>query len=178
MIPEKLKIKGIYSYRHETIIDFEKLTDAGLFGIFGKVGSGKSTVLEAISFAMYGETERLNNRDSKLYNMMNLRSDELEIDFILRHLNERYRFIATARRNSKNFEDITKSERKAYHWENGQWVPLESADATEVIGLRYEHFKQIVIIPQGKFNEFVQLSAADRTKMLRELFPLKRFDLK
>ena len=178
MIPEKLKIKGIYSYRHETIIDFEKLTDAGLFGIFGKVGSGKSTVLEAISFAMYGETERLNNRDSKLYNMMNLRSDELEIDFILRHLNERYRFIATARRNSKNFEDITKSERKAYHWENGQWVPLESADATEVIGLRYEHFKQIVIIPQGKFNEFVQLSAADRTKMLRELFPLERFDLK
>ncbi|ALO14206.1 Nuclease SbcCD subunit C [Salinivirga cyanobacteriivorans] len=178
MIPETLKIKGIYSYRHEAVINFEQLTDAGLFGIFGKVGSGKSTVLEAISFAMYGETERLNNRDSKLYNMMNLRSNELEIDFTLRHLNERYRFVATARRNSKNFTEITKSERKAYHWNEGQWIPLESADATEIIGLRYEHFKQIVIIPQGKFNEFVQLSASDRTKMMRELFPLDRFDLR
>ncbi len=178
MIPETLKIKGIYSYRHETTIDFEKLTDAGLFGIFGKVGSGKSTVLEAISYAMYGETERLNNRDSKLYNMMNLRSDELEIDFILRHQNERYRFVANARRNSRNFLDITKNERKAYQWKDEQWSPLQSADATEIIGLRYEHFKQIVIIPQGKFNEFVQLSATDRTKMLRELFPLERFDLR
>ena len=178
MIPEALKIKGIYSYRHEAVINFEQLTDAGLFGIFGKVGSGKSTVLEAISFAMYGETERLNNRDSKLYNMMNLRSNELEIDLTLRHLNERYRFVATARRNSKNFTEITKSERKAYHWNEGQWMPLESADATEIIGLRYEHFKQIVIIPQGKFNEFVQLSASDRTKMMRELFPLDRFDLR
>ncbi len=178
MIPEILKIKGIYSYRHETTIDFEKLTDAGLFGIFGKVGSGKSTVLEAVSYAMYGETERLNNRDSKLYNMMNLRSDELEIDFTLRHQNERYRFVANARRNSRNFLDISKNERKAYQWKDEQWSPLQSADATEIIGLRYEHFKQIVIIPQGKFNEFVQLSATDRTKMLRELFPLERFDLR
>jgi exonuclease SbcC len=178
MIPEKLKIKGIYSYQKEVTINFDKLTTAGIFGIFGSVGSGKSTILEAISYALYGETERLNNRDSKLYNMMNLRSDEMEIDFEFRHQNERYRFTAFARRNSKNFDDISKSERKAYHLNSGEWEPLESADATYITGLKYDHFKQIVIIPQGKFNEFVQLSPADRTKMLRELFPLDRFDLR
>jgi exonuclease SbcC len=178
MIPEKLTLKGIYSYQQKVEIYFNNLMAAGIFGIFGAVGSGKSTILEAISFAMYGETERLNNRDSKLYNMMNLRSNEMEIDFIFRHLEEKYRFTAFARRNSKNFEDISKNERKAYHWKNEQWIPMESADATHVTGLKYDHFKQIVIIPQGKFNEFVQLSATDRTKMLRELFPLDRFDLK
>lgn len=178
MIPEKLTLKGIYSYQEKVEIDFNNLMAAGIFGIFGAVGSGKSTILEAISFAMYGETERLNNRDSKLYNMMNLRSNEMEIDFVFRHLKEKYRFTAFARRNSKNFEDISKNERKAYHWKGEQWIPMESADATHITGLKYDHFKQIVIIPQGKFNEFVQLSPTDRTKMLRELFPLDRFDLK
>ncbi|MDA3865725.1 MAG: SMC family ATPase [Salinivirgaceae bacterium] len=178
MIPERLILKGIYSYQHTTEIVFDDLMSAGLFGIFGPVGSGKSAVLEAITFAMYGETERLNNRDSKHYNMMNLRSNEMEIDFTFKHQSKRYRFTAYARRNRNNFTDITKNERKAYVWEDNQWVPQESADATNVIGLKYEHFKQIVIIPQGKFNEFVQLSPTDRTKMMRELFPLDRFDLR
>jgi exonuclease SbcC len=178
MIPERLILKGIYSYQHTTEIVFDDLMSAGLFGIFGPVGSGKSAVLEAITFAMYGETERLNNRDSKHYNMMNLRSNEMEIDFTFKHQSKRYRFTAYARRNRNNFTDITKNERKAYVWEDNEWVPQESADATNVIGLKYEHFKQIVIIPQGKFNEFVQLSPTDRTKMMRELFPLDRFDLR
>ena len=62
MIPIKLTIEGLYSYQQRQIIDFEHLTEAGLFGIFGAVGSGKSSILEAISYALYGETERLNFR--------------------------------------------------------------------------------------------------------------------
>lgn len=179
MIPEKLIIQGIYSYKNRTEILFESLIESGLFGIFGSVGSGKSTILEAITYALYGETERLNNRDAKAYNMMNLRSDEMEIDFVFRQHTERYRFWAYAKRSSKQFDTITKSERKAYKWDKNQWVPLESTDATHVIGLKYTHFKQIVIIPQGKFNEFIQLSPQQRTDMLKELFPqMERFDFK
>ena len=57
MIPVKLTIEGLYSYQERQTIDFSELTEAGLFGIFGKVGSGKSSILEAITFVLYGETE-------------------------------------------------------------------------------------------------------------------------
>ena len=72
MIPIKLTIKGLYSYQEKQTIDFTQLTSVHLFGIFGAVGSGKSSILEAITFAIYGETDRLNARDGRNYNMMNL----------------------------------------------------------------------------------------------------------
>ena len=81
MIPLNLTIEGLYSYRTRQTIDFTNLTQSGLFGIFGGVGSGKSSILEAISFALYGESERLNSKDKRNYNMMNLKSKKLLIDF-------------------------------------------------------------------------------------------------
>ena len=71
MLPVKLTLEGIYSYRERQTIDFTRLTEARLFGIFGPVGSGKSTILEAMIYAIYGTIDRLNN-DVK-YNVMNLR---------------------------------------------------------------------------------------------------------
>src|SRR5512138_638354 len=117
MIPLSLTIKGIYSYQEkEQTIDFVKLTSAGLFGIFGSVGSGKSTILEAISFALYGETERLNKQDKRGYNMMNLKSDELLIDFIFKsgENDGQYRFVAKAKRNSKQFSEVKSINREAF----------------------------------------------------------------
>ena len=81
MIPIKLSIQGLYSYQDLQEIDFQQLIGSSVFGIFGKVGSGKTSLLEAISFALYGETERLNSRDNRQYNMMNLKSKQLNIDF-------------------------------------------------------------------------------------------------
>ena len=74
MLPVKLTLEGIYSYRERQTIDFTRLTEARLFGIFGPVGSGKSTILEAMIYAIYGTIDRLNN-DMK-YNVMNLQSDQ------------------------------------------------------------------------------------------------------
>lgn len=177
MIPISLNIKGLYSYREETFIDFTNLTAAGLFGIFGAVGSGKSTILEAISFALYGETERLNKSDKRSYNMMNLRSKQLFIDFVFicgdRDL--KYRFTVSARRNSKNFNDGGKIERLAYVWEDN-WIPTE-LNAEKILGLSYDNFKRTIIIPQGKFQEFLQLKESDRVQMLKEIFNLEKFEL-
>ena len=61
MLPVKLTLEGIYSYRERQTIDFTRLTEARLFGIFGPVGSGKSTILEAMIYAIYGTIDRLNN---------------------------------------------------------------------------------------------------------------------
>ena len=60
MIPIELTLQGLYSYQGRQTIDFTRLTGANLFGIFGTVGSGKSSILEAITFAIYGRTDRLN----------------------------------------------------------------------------------------------------------------------
>jgi len=177
MIPKKLTIQGMYSYQQKQTIDFETLTQAGLFGIFGSVGCGKSTILEAISFALFGQTERLNARDNRNYNMMNLKSNELFIDFEFASGNEAYRFMVHGKRNSKKFEDVKKLERTAYQLKNGTWEPVSEDSAEEITGLNYNNFHRTIIIPQGKFQEFLQLTAKDRTNMLGELFNLNKFEL-
>lgn len=177
MIPKRLTIQGIYSYQQEQTIDFSTLTQAGLFGIFGSVGSGKSTILEAVSFALFGQSERLNARDNRNYNMMNLKSNELKIDFEFTSGGETYRFMVQGRRNSKKFEDVKKLDRTAYHLKNGKWESIPEDSAEKITGLNYNNFHRTIIIPQGKFQEFLQLTSKDRTDMLRELFNLNKFEL-
>jgi exonuclease SbcC len=179
MIPKLLTIQGIYSYQEKQIIEFENLLAGQLFGIFGPVGSGKSTILEAISFALYGETERLNQRDNRNYNMMNLKSDDLLIDFIFQTGKEakEYRFTVSGKRSNKRFEDVRTFNRSAYQKKNGEWEPLEKTDAKEILGLSYDNFRRTIIIPQGKFQEFLQLGDKARTQMLKEIFQLNKFDL-
>lgn len=180
MIPQYLKIKGLYSYKNLQEIDFFNLTDASLFGIFGSVGSGKSSILEAIVFALYGDTERLNKSgDERYYNMTNLSSNELLIDFtcLAGKDDNKYRFVVQGRRNSKNFKDV-KVERKVYQWHNEAWLPISVDEVTEkVIGLSYENFRRTVIIPQGNFQEFIELKGRDRSEMMKVLFGLEKFDL-
>ncbi|MCE3075460.1 AAA family ATPase [Chryseobacterium gwangjuense] len=178
MIPIQLTLEGLYSYQERQKIDFQNLTEAGLFGIFGAVGSGKSSILEAISFVLYGETERLNSRDKRTYNMMNLKSNKsyIEFDFI-NYENKKYRATREFKRNSKNFEEVKTPNVVFYEWKNENWIPLEHTNAEKIIGLSYANFKRTIIIPQGQFKEFLELGAMDRTNMMKEIFGLHRFDL-
>ena len=180
MIPVKLTIQGLYSYQERQTIDFGKLTGAKLFGIFGAVGSGKSSVLEAITFALYGKTDRLNlSGDNRNYNMMNLKSAEMLIDFEFETGKDQtaYRAIVKGKRNSKKFEDVKTLERTALRYENHTWIPVEPEILEKAIGLSYDNFKRTIIIPQGQFQEFLQLGNKDRTQMMKELFGLEKFEL-
>ena len=177
MLPVKLTIQGVNSYQKLQTIEFGNLVSAKTFGIFGSVGSGKSTIPEAISFALYGKMERLNKSDSLSYNLMNLKSNTLLIDFEFEaEKNERYRFIVKGKRNSKNFDDVS-LEKMRYKWSGETWIPDETLDAEKIIGLNYDNFKRTIIIPQNKFMEFIHLGDADRTKMLKEIFNLEKYDL-
>ena len=178
MTPISLTIQGLYSYQKKQSIDFTKLTAAGLFGIFGGVGSGKSTILEAITFAIYGETDRLNKRDNRNYNMMNLKSNELLIDFIFEAGADAstYRAMVSGKRNSKRFDEVKAIERTAYKSVDGTWVPIELKALENAAGLSYDNFKRTIIIPQGQFQEFLQLGNKDRTQMMKELFNLGKFE--
>ena len=180
MIPIRLTIQGLYSYQERQTIDFTKLTSANLFGIFGSVGSGKSTILEAITFALYGRTDRLNlSGDNRNYNMMNLKSNDLFIEFIFETGKDQTAYLAVVkgRRNGKKFEEVRTLDRTAYRQENGNWIPIEPESLEKAIGLSYENFKRTIIIPQGQFQEFLQLGNKDRTQMMKELFNLERFEL-
>jgi len=178
MIPVKLILKGLYSYREKQEIDFTRLTQAGLFGIFGSVGSGKSSILEAISFALYGESERLNSRDNRNYNMMNLKSNELLIDFEFKtHDSTGYRFVVKGKRNSRQFDDVKAFTTTAYRFDDSEWIPIDPKSIEQITGLNYKNFRRTIIIPQGKFQEFLQLNPTERTTMLKELFNLDKYEL-
>lgn len=178
MIPIKLDIQGLYSYKEKQTIEFDKLTAAGLFGIFGAVGSGKSSILEAVLLALYGSTERLSDRGEK-NSMVNLQSDLLLLNFEFssgRNNAKTYLARYSAKRNPKNFEDIRPAEHTFYEKVDGNWEPI-TARAEEIVGMKKEHFKQTVIIPQGKFREFIDQKPLEQAKMMKELFGLERFDL-
>ena len=180
MIPLSLIIKGINSYQEEATIDFSQLLRGQLFGIFGPVGSGKSTILEAMMLALYGETDKLNKSgDQRHYNLMNLRSRELKVDFTFQagQQQETYRCFYRTKRHTKHHHEVKSPEHKAYKQIAEEWVPITLAEIEAAIGLNYANFKKTIIIPQGKFQEFLQLTPADRTKMLKDIFGLEKFDL-
>ncbi|WP_333661424.1 SMC family ATPase [Chishuiella changwenlii] len=177
MLPIQLTIEGLYSYQERQTIDFTSLTEVGLFGIFGNVGSGKSSILEAITFALYGNSDRLGKSDFA-YNMMNLKSNKLFIEFeFLNHENKHYKITREYKRNIKNFEKITNSGVVLYELIDNNWMPQESSDVEPILGLSSENFRRTIIIPQGKFQDFIQLKPTERTHMMKDIFNLHRYDL-
>ena len=177
MIPLRLEIEGVYAYQKTQEIDFKYLCDAGIFGIFGKVGSGKSSILEAITLALYGENERF-SRNERNYNFTNLRSDGFRVVFEFELAQTYYRFQVEGKRNRKQFEDI-KITRNAYSklQGNDQWLPIDDQNASRILDLSYNDFKRTIIIPQGKFQEFLDLKTTERTAMMQSLFKLEKYNL-
>ncbi len=180
MKPLYLVLEGLYSYEKRVEIDFEKLCNAGLFGIFGETGSGKSSLLEAITLALFGHGERLGKKDN--YNLMNLKAKRLYIQLIFVSQNEKYLYEIEMERDKKKSETVRTKYHKANKWEIDQWVPIITDNKTpdtarKILQLSYENFKRTIIIPQGKFQEFIKLKNTERTEMLSEIFNLSRFDL-
>ena len=178
MVPVRLTLEGIYSYREAQTIEFNRLTEAKLFGIFGPVGSGKSTILEAMIYVIYGVIDRLNNEVK--YNLMNLQSDRLFVDFEFKAGEQGRDFRATveSKRNKKRFTDISVPKFLYHARKDGEWMPCTREDVIAAIGLNAQNFKRVVIIPQGKFQDFLMLRDKERTEMMMELFgELRRYDL-
>jgi exonuclease SbcC len=175
MIPVHLTLQGLYSYRNQPqVIDFTHLNKAGLFCITGAVGSGKSTILEAIIIALYGmkQADRLRGNNANYDELFNLKETEVKIEFQFIHQGKQYKavFSKVKKKNSKN-------ERLLYILENNSWKINAEQDIEKILGLKAEHFRQTVIIPQGRFREFIDLKPADRASMLSTLFDLQKFDI-
>lgn len=172
MKPIKLSIEGVFSYRTRQEIDFTKLSSEGIFGIFGNTGSGKSSIVEAIIFALYGKIERVSG---KQIDLINLQSNKAVIDFEFEVSGKAYRVVVNLTRTSSGHS----TKKLFYQKQEGQYRAMgEKISGEQLTGLSYDNFCRVVIIPQGKFQDFLTLTSGERTKMLKEIFPsLKKYDL-
>lgn len=180
MKPVHLKLAGLQSYREPQEIDFTVLCETGLFGIFGPTGSGKSTVLDAITLAMYGKVERATNGTQGI---MNISENQLAVSFTFELLAaagpKRYR----VERRFKRVNEVSVSNtvsRFVEISEEGEIVLADKlADVTrcveDIIGLTITDFTRAVVLPQGKFAEFLALKGSERRQMLQRLFHLEKY---
>ena len=178
MIPIRLEIEGLYSYRERQVIEFETLTAAGLFGIFGAVGSGKSAILEGILIALYGNPERVSNSGERS-SMINLQHHQVDLKFIFKsgqNNGSTYQARYSVKRNKKDPEKIETASHGFYEQVGQEWQAT-SSKAEELIAMSRENFKQTIIIPQGKFRDFIDQKPTERAQMMQDLFGLDRFDL-
>lgn len=175
MRPIRLKIKGLNSFIEEQVIDFEKLTEKGLFGIFGPTGSGKSTVLDGITLALYGEVSR------KSSNFINTNCNSMSVSYEFQ--------INDAKRKKYKVEREFKRDKKSGNPVSGKCrlIDLDTKEiiadkvkeinntCKEIIGLSIEDFTRTVVLPQGKFSEFLKLEGKNRRDMLERLFDLRKY---
>ena len=172
MKPINLKIKGLNSFQEEQSIDFLKLTDRGLFGIFGPTGSGKSTILDGITLALYGNMAR------KSSNFINTNCDRVNVSFEFQISGaevKRYSIDREFRR--KKDGSINSGKCKLIDINNEEVladsVKVLNKKVEEIIGLNIDDFTRTVVLPQGKFSEFLKLEGKDRREMLERLFNLE-----
>ena len=99
MKPIKLEFSGLNSYRGRQVIDFEKLGADGLFGIFGDTGSGKSSILDAITLALFGSVDRADNNTRGIINQL---EKALEVSFEFELGGDRYRVERLYERRAKD----------------------------------------------------------------------------
>ncbi|KOY15680.1 AAA family ATPase [Paenibacillus xylanivorans] len=180
MKPILLKVAGLQSYRETQEIDFTVLTETGLFGIFGPTGSGKSSLLDAITLAMYGKVERAVNGTQGI---MNHAEDSLSVAFTFELVSaEGTRRFRVERRFKRNNEiSVSNTISKFIETVNGEEQVLADklADVNrcveDVIGLKMDDFTRAVVLPQGKFAEFLSLKGSERRQMLQRLFHLEKY---
>ncbi|MBP3889258.1 MAG: AAA family ATPase [Cellulosilyticum sp.] len=177
MKPIKLVIKGLNSFIEEQTIDFNKLTDRGLFGIFGPTGSGKSTILDGITLALYGDIAR------KSSNYINTNCNDLNVSFTFQISGSPNRIYVVSRhfkRDKKTGNAKTHSAMVKEITDDNEEILAESKTTVdkvckEILGLSLEDFTRTVVLPQGKFSEFLKLEGKHRRDMLERLFNLQDY---
>lgn len=179
MRPIYLKIAGLNSFREQQVIDFEQLCQGGVFGIFGPTGSGKSSILDAITLSLYGKVERASNNTTGI---MNYAEERLSVSFTfeLRNANGANRYLVE--RSYKRSDDHrlrSTSSRLIELIPEEQVLADKDREVTtrveEILGLTSEDFTRAVVLPQGKFAEFITLAGSDRRRMLQRLFHLEKY---
>lgn len=179
MKPISLTIAGLHSFREKQTIDFQSLCEGGVFGIFGPTGSGKSTILDAITLALFGSVERAPNHTQGI---MNHAENELFVSFTFELENATCTKRYTVERSFKRSDEWRLKSGICRLIEVGAETVVLADKLTEVnkaieqlLGLTMKDFTRAVVLPQGKFAEFLSLKGAERRQMLQRLFHLEPY---
>ena len=184
MRPNRLSFTAIGSYPGTVEIDFDQFAAHGLFHIQGPTGAGKSSLLDAMCFALYGEVAKPRLTDR-------LRSDHAlgaveavaELDFSAQDGD--YRII----RKPSQMRPKKRGTGETRQWPSAtllrrmgdEWVPVSdnvdevNAKVRDLTGLNSDQFMQVVVLPQGLFAEALRANASKREELLRTLFQTVRF---
>jgi exonuclease SbcC len=195
MRPIKLTLSAFGPYGGVENIDFREATDAGLFGIYGPTGSGKSSIFSAIAFALFGEGAK------EEQGIGTMRSDfapealltEVSLQFELGDKRYFVRRIPDQARPKSRGEGQTMQTHTAWLFDVSEiavddvspdccGTPIAERKVSDVVrhieellGYGAQQFRQIVLLPQGRFERFLVSNSKDRLEILRELFDVSLY---
>lgn len=177
MRPIKLELSGLNSYIDKATVDFEKLTDRGLFGIFGNTGSGKSTILDAITIAMYGNISR--NTKEFINSSCDKAIISYEFEIGSKNTKRRYKVDRTIVRTNTgtktSYARLVEIQNDETETVLADKVGDVNTKVTQIVGLTANDFTRSVVLPQGKFNDFLKLTGSERRDMLERIFNLEKY---
>ena len=183
MKPLRLKMQAFGSYGKETTIDFEKVNQ-NLFLITGDTGAGKTTIFDAIVFALYGEASSSSNKKEGVVLQSQYVSYEYEpfVELVFSERSGEEQEIYTVRRVPRHLKPITRGANKGKAKENtgsvslimpdGMEYPTKETDRKiqEIVGLTKSQFMQVAMIAQGEFMDLLRAKSDDKKVIFRKLF--------
>ena len=188
MKPLKLELQAFGPYVERQIIDFEKLSRQGMFLIKGNTGSGKTTIFDAMTFALYGggsgEDEKTKKGRNDLEEWRCTQADRDTDTFVALTFSVRGKTYRFKRSLTMKRVKLSAGFAAGEVDDNGSVVPFfnnpKGADLTkkaeELIGLTKEQFRQVVLLPQGQFERFLTASSDDKGSILQKIFGTERWD--
>jgi exonuclease SbcC len=181
---QSLRLRAFGPFATDQCIDFEPLGAGGLFLLDGPTGAGKSTVLDAITFALYGPGD--GGGWGRLHSHFAAPGvePEVQLEFSLRGVRQRVTRSPEYRRPKRKGDGMT-VERAQVHlerWEDGRWVSRSSRKdevgemLADDLGLSRDQFTQVVLLPQGEFMRFLRANDDERRGLLTKLFGTELYD--
>lgn len=174
MKPIRLELKEFGPYKNE-IIEWDKIINEPIFLITGKTGSGKSTLFDAITYALYNKTT--GGKDiASLRTKTALDKDKTQVNFDFELSGKKYRIERTLAYLKAGNKNLTSGKVALMQYNDEKLEVIASKEqevkekVEELIGLDDKQFCQIIILPQGKFKEFLLSKSSEKKETLRSLF--------